>query len=217
MFQVPSYLADKISFWDFQRGITPEREITRTRNKYCPAIFPWGIHIWNFKTLACTVHICNIWHALDFILIFSKDITPERDISDKKNYGSAIFPWKFHAWNCKKVACTVHKIRYASKMWQTDARSDDPKPVYLLNFFEVVDIKNGLRWETTSCWIKLFSCCNVVRRALDGHYDDVRLRCLACALQPRRLVFLGMLEGAKRLYTQTVIQEIPIRTVVLQL
>ena len=25
------------------------------------AIFPWGIHIWNFKTLACTVH--RIWHA----------------------------------------------------------------------------------------------------------------------------------------------------------
>ena len=55
------YLADKISFWFFRRGITPEREITRTRKKYGSAIFPWGIHIWNFKTIACTVH--KIWYA----------------------------------------------------------------------------------------------------------------------------------------------------------
>ena len=27
----------------------------------CSAIFPWGIHIWSFKTLACTAH--KIWHA----------------------------------------------------------------------------------------------------------------------------------------------------------
>ena len=52
----------QISFWFFQRGITPEREITWTRKKRRSAIFPWGIHIWNFKTLACTVH--KIWHAL---------------------------------------------------------------------------------------------------------------------------------------------------------
>ena len=36
----------QILFWFFQRGITPEREIS---------FFPWGIHIWNSKTLACTV------------------------------------------------------------------------------------------------------------------------------------------------------------------
>ena len=45
----------QISFGFFQRGITPEREITRTRKKRVSTIFPWGIHIWNFKTLACTV------------------------------------------------------------------------------------------------------------------------------------------------------------------
>ena len=45
----------QISFWFFQRGVTPEREITRTRNKRVSAIFPWGIHLWNFKTLACIV------------------------------------------------------------------------------------------------------------------------------------------------------------------
>ena len=45
----------QIPFWFFQRGITPEREITWTRKKHVSAIFPWGIHIWYFKTLACTV------------------------------------------------------------------------------------------------------------------------------------------------------------------
>ena len=68
---LPSFkpLAQKpfeISCWQdfvliFQRGIAPEREITRTRKKYGSAIFPWGIHIWNFKPLACMVH--KIWHA----------------------------------------------------------------------------------------------------------------------------------------------------------
>ena len=38
-----------------QRGITPERETPWTRKKCVSNIFPWGIHIWNFKTLACTV------------------------------------------------------------------------------------------------------------------------------------------------------------------
>ena len=51
------------SFWFFQGGITPEREITWTGKKRVSAIFPWGIHRWNFKTLACMVH--KIWHACD--------------------------------------------------------------------------------------------------------------------------------------------------------
>ena len=37
----------------FQRCITPERDITRTRKKCVSTIFPWGTHMWNFKTLAC--------------------------------------------------------------------------------------------------------------------------------------------------------------------
>ena len=45
----------QISFWFFQRGITPEMKITWTRKKCVSAFFPCGIHIWNFKTLACTV------------------------------------------------------------------------------------------------------------------------------------------------------------------
>ena len=67
----------------FQRGITPEREITQTTKKYVSAVFPWGIHTWNFKTLACMIH--KIWHASDFILIFSKGHNSRKgDNSDKK-------------------------------------------------------------------------------------------------------------------------------------
>ena len=54
------YGMHQISFWFCQRGITPEREITQSRKKRV-VIFPWGTHIWNFKTLACRVH--KIWHA----------------------------------------------------------------------------------------------------------------------------------------------------------
>ena len=59
----------QISFQFFQRGITPERAIARTRKKHGSAIFPWGIHIWNFKALACLIH--KIWHA-------SKSVTNEQ-------------------------------------------------------------------------------------------------------------------------------------------
>ena len=47
----------QILFGFFQRGITPEREISRTRKKRVSNIFPRGIHtcIWNFKTLTYTV------------------------------------------------------------------------------------------------------------------------------------------------------------------
>ena len=45
----------------FWRGITPEREKTQIRKKYGSAIFSWGIHILNFRTLVCTVH--KIRHA----------------------------------------------------------------------------------------------------------------------------------------------------------
>ena len=84
------------------------REITRTRKKkYRSAIFPWGIHIWNFKTLVCTVH--KIWHASDFILIFSKEHNSKRETTRtrKKNVCQLFFPWGVHTWNFKTLACTV--------------------------------------------------------------------------------------------------------------
>ena len=41
---------------NFSKGHNSEKEVTQTRKKKCvSAIFPLGIHIWNFKTLACTV------------------------------------------------------------------------------------------------------------------------------------------------------------------
>ena len=77
--------------------------------------FPWGIHIWNFKTLAYTVR--KIWYASDFIPIFSKGHNSRKgNNSDKKQkYGSAIFPWGIHMWNFKALACLIHKIWHASK------------------------------------------------------------------------------------------------------
>ena len=45
----------QISLRFFKRGITPEREKTRKKKKKrASTIYPWGIHIWNFKTIACT-------------------------------------------------------------------------------------------------------------------------------------------------------------------
>ena len=53
--------ADKFSSLFYQRAITQERGLIWMRKKYMSAIFPWGIHIWNFKTLACTVQ--KLWYA----------------------------------------------------------------------------------------------------------------------------------------------------------
>ena len=50
-----------------------------TRKKYGSAIFPWGIHIWNFKTIGCTVR--KIWHASNSFWFFQMDITPEKEIT----------------------------------------------------------------------------------------------------------------------------------------
>ena len=76
----------KISCWQdfiliFSKGHNSRREITRTRKKkYGSAIYPWGIHIWNFKTLACTVH--KIWLCIQ---IFSKGHNSRKgDNLDKK-------------------------------------------------------------------------------------------------------------------------------------
>ena len=50
------YFADKIaSILFFQRAIIQERGIILSKNKYVPATLSWGIHIRNFKTVACTV------------------------------------------------------------------------------------------------------------------------------------------------------------------
>ena len=87
----------------------------KKKKKYGSAIFPCGIHIWNFKTLACTVH--KIWHASDFVRIFSKghnsrkgdnsDTQKKKKKTKKKKRVSNIFPWGIHIWNFKTLACTV--------------------------------------------------------------------------------------------------------------
>ena len=56
----------QISFWFFSKGHNSwmgdnSSRKKKQKKKRVSAIFPWGIHIWNFKTLACTVH--KIWNA----------------------------------------------------------------------------------------------------------------------------------------------------------
>ena len=67
----------------FSKGHNTRKGDNSDKKKYGSAIFPRGIHTWNFKNLACTVH--KIWHASDFILIFQRGITPEREITWTRN------------------------------------------------------------------------------------------------------------------------------------
>ena len=46
--------------------------------KYWSAIFPWGIHIWSFKTLACTVH--KIWHESKSVTDACTDRQPKSNM-----------------------------------------------------------------------------------------------------------------------------------------
>ena len=86
----------KISCWQnfivfFSKGHNSRKGETWTKKKkYRSAIFPLGIHIWNFKTLACMVHM--IWHASDFVQIFSKGHNSRKgDNSDKKKNMCQLF------------------------------------------------------------------------------------------------------------------------------
>ena len=100
------------------------------KKKYGLAIFPWGIHIWNVKTIACTVH--KIYNASDFILILSKGHNSRKGDHAEKTWVSCFFSWGIYIWNFKTVACTVNKIWHESKTVmdaRTDGRTDNPKTI----------------------------------------------------------------------------------------
>ena len=62
------------------------------------------------KPLAQILFEISCWQ--DFILIFSKGHNSRKgDNSDKKKYGSAIFPWGIHIWN---PSMHIYKIWHAS-------------------------------------------------------------------------------------------------------
>ena len=46
---------------NFLKGHNPRKGDNSEKKKYGSANFSWGIYVWNFKTLTCTVH--KIWHA----------------------------------------------------------------------------------------------------------------------------------------------------------
>ena len=103
------------SFWDilltslkcpnFQRAIILENKVNFFF--YFNQVIYSSSHIsWpNFNPLAQILFEISCWQ--DFILIFSKGVTPERVITwTRKIYGSAFFPWE-SIWNFKTLACTV--------------------------------------------------------------------------------------------------------------
>ena len=85
------------------------------KEKNGSAIFPWGIYMWIFKILACTVH--KLWYASDFIQILFKGALPKkgRELGQKKCV--KYFPMRNpYIWNFEILACTVLVD------WRTDAR-----------------------------------------------------------------------------------------------
>ena len=135
-FKPQAQILFEISCWKdfiliFSKGRnTRKGDNSDKKKQYRSAIFPWGIHIWNFKTLACTVH--KIWHASNFILIFSKGHNSrKKDKSDKKKTCISYFNMRngIHIWNFKTLACT-----FLDK-WM-DELMDNPKPICSCNFFE---------------------------------------------------------------------------------
>ena len=93
----------------FQRGVTPERERTRTRKKKTP-VSNFSMRNPYMKFQNPSMDGQRIWHALDFIRIFSKGHNSRKgDNSDKKKKKqvSNIFPWGIHIWNFKTLARTV--------------------------------------------------------------------------------------------------------------
>ena len=136
MFQTPS----SNTFWDtlfcwqefipiFSKGHNSRKGGNSDKKKNMgQAIFPCGIHI-KFQNPSMQVH--KIWHASDFILIFSR----KGDNSDKKKRRvSATFPWGIHIWKFKTLACTV---RMPQKVSRTDACTDNLNTICPINFFEV--------------------------------------------------------------------------------
>ena len=75
-----------------------------------------------------------------------RDITPEREITrtrKKKKRSSNIFPRGIHIWNFQILACTVFDER-THALTDTRGCTDNPKPIYPVNFFEVGGIKTHL-------------------------------------------------------------------------
>ena len=120
----------EISCWQdfiliFSKGHNSRKGDNSNMTKIRISYFSMSNPIWNFKTLACTVH--KIWHTCDFILIFSKGHTSMKgDNSDKKitmcvNYFSTNPYMKLHypsIYGSKDMACIKKCLK------QTHARTD---------------------------------------------------------------------------------------------
>ena len=121
------YLADKISFWFFQKGITPEREITWTTKKLREAIYD----------ISKPQHARFIRHGMHQISFwfFQRGITPEREITRTEKKPSVSY-FSLRDPYMKFQNPSIHGF------WWTDGWMHNPKPICPVNFFEVGGIKN---------------------------------------------------------------------------
>ena len=105
----------------FQRGLTPEGEITRTR-KNTDQLFSMRNPYMKFQNHS--MHGSKIMYASDFILIFSRSIISEREVIRTRK---------------KKRQLFCHE-EFLTNGWtdgRTDARTHNPKPICPVNFFDV--------------------------------------------------------------------------------
>ena len=118
------------------------------KEKYGSAMFPWGIHVWNFKTLICMVHK---WDASDFVGIFSKRHNSRKgDNSDKKKACVKYFSMRnsYMKFQNPSMHGSWTDGRTDACM---DGRTHNPKPICHVNFFEVRGItRTGMKHYTDS-------------------------------------------------------------------
>ena len=120
--QFISYGMHQISFGFFQRGITSEREKTRTRKKHASAIFPWVILIWNFKILALMV------------LDKRTDRQPETNMPVNFFKVGGIINASIHLVRNGKMRCfIIFKIKICSPTWPTKSFIAQTYIVHLQN------------------------------------------------------------------------------------
>ena len=126
----------EISCWQdfiriFSKGHKSRKEDNSDKNKNTAAIFPRGIHIWNFKSQACTVH--KIWHASDLVQIFSKAHNSRKgDNSDKKKTCVKYFSMRNPYMKFQNPS-----MHGSWTDGQTHGHTHNPKPICPVNFFEV--------------------------------------------------------------------------------
>ena len=126
----------EISCWQefiliFSKGHNSRKGDNSDKKKIRVSYFSMRNHIWNFKTLACTVH--KIWHASEFILIFQRGITPEREITrTRKKMCVKYFSLRNPYMKFQNPSMHVFWRMDGRTDWCTDAQPETNMPRQLL-------------------------------------------------------------------------------------